>query len=77
MWKTPAWSNSSLIRAAFVPAIKDGGLFSSNRWRLISHLAKKYGRGRMGVETLEGEALASQWSFWARITRLGVCHSSR
>jgi glutathione S-transferase len=35
------------------------------------YLAKKYGRGRMGVETLEGEALASQWSFWA-ITRLEV-----
>ena len=35
------------------------------------YLAKKYGRGRLCPESSEGEALASQWSFWA-VTRLEV-----
>ena len=35
------------------------------------YLAKKYGRGRLCPNDLEGESLASQWSFWA-VTRLEV-----
>jgi len=35
------------------------------------YLAKKYGRGRLCPSDLEGEALASQWSFWA-VTRLEI-----
>jgi glutathione S-transferase len=35
------------------------------------YLAKKYGRGRLCPSDLEGEALVSQWSFWA-VTRLEI-----
>jgi glutathione S-transferase len=54
-----------------VPSIKDGDFILWESMAINLYLAKKYGRGRLCPSDLEGEALASQWSFWA-VTRLEI-----
>jgi glutathione S-transferase len=54
-----------------VPSIKDGDFVLWESMAINLYLAKKYGRGRLCPSDLEGEALASQWSFWA-VTRLEI-----
>ena len=54
-----------------VPSIKDGDFILWESMAINLYLAKKYGRGRFCPSDLEGEALASQWSFWA-LTRLEI-----
>jgi glutathione S-transferase len=54
-----------------VPSIKDGEFVLWESMAINLYLAKKYGRGRLCPNDLEGESLASQWSFWA-VTRLEV-----
>jgi glutathione S-transferase len=66
-WKAPEYL--AINPSGLVPAIKDGEFVLWESMAINLYLAKKYGRGRLCPETLEGEALASQWSFWA-ITRL-------
>ena len=66
-WKTPEYL--AINPSGLVPAIKDGEFVLWESMAINLYLAKKYGHGRLCPETLEGEALASQWSFWA-ITRL-------
>jgi glutathione S-transferase len=69
VWKAPAYL--ALNPNGLVPSIKDGDFVLWESMAINLYLAKKYGRGRLCPETLEGEALASQWSFWA-MTRLEV-----
>lgn len=47
-----------------VPAIKDGDFLLWESMAINLYFAKKYDRG-LYPQTLEGEALAWQWSFWA------------
>ena len=54
-----------------VPSIKDGDFILWESMAINLYLAKKYGGGRLCPSDLEGEALASQWSFWA-VTRLEI-----
>src|SRR5260370_39807994 len=54
-----------------VPSIKDGDFILWESMAINLYLAKKYGRGWLCPSDLEGEALASQWSFWA-VTRLEI-----
>lgn len=67
LWKTPEYL--AINPSGLVPAIKDGEFVLWESMAINLYLARKYGHGRICPETLEGEALASQWSFWA-ITRL-------
>jgi glutathione S-transferase len=69
VWKAPAYLG--INPNGLVPSIKDGDFVLWESMAINLYLAKKYGRGRLCPETLEGEALASQWSFWA-VTRLEV-----
>src|SRR4051812_26426925 len=69
VWKAPAYL--AINPNGLVPSIKDGDFILWESMAINLYLAKKYGRGRLCPETLEGEALASQWSFWA-MTRLEV-----
>lgn len=50
-----------------IPAIDDDGLRLWESMAINLYLAKKHGSGPGGLypSTLEGEALAWQWSFWA------------
>lgn len=66
-WKTPEYL--AINPSGLVPSIKDGEFVLWESMAINLYLAKKYGRDRLGAETLEGEALAAQWSFWA-MTRL-------
>jgi glutathione S-transferase len=47
-----------------VPAIEDGGFVLWESMAINLYLAKKYGSGTLYPTSLEGEALAWQWSFW-------------
>ena len=47
-----------------VPAIDDDGFVLWESMAINLYLAKKYGLGTLYPATLEGEALAWQWSFW-------------
>ena len=70
----PYWKTSEYLAInpnGLVPSIKDGDFVLWESMAINLYLARKYGHGRLCPETLEGEALASQWSFWA-ITRLEV-----
>ena len=46
-----------------IPAIDDGGFRLWESMAINCYLAKKHGKG-LWPETLEGEALVLQWSFW-------------
>jgi glutathione S-transferase len=48
-----------------VPAIDDNGLVLWESMAINLYLAKKYGLGTLYPDTIEGEARAWQWSFWA------------
>jgi glutathione S-transferase len=48
-----------------LPVIVDGGFALSESLAITLYLAKKYGSGTLYPTTLEGEAKAWQWSFWA------------
>jgi glutathione S-transferase len=48
-----------------VPAIEDGDFQLWESMAINLYLAKKYGVGGLYPTSLEGEALAWQWSFWA------------
>ncbi len=51
---------------ARVPAIDDNGFTLYESMAINLYLAKKYGHGHpIGLKSLEEEALATQWSFWA------------
>ena len=51
---------------ARVPAIDDAGFTLYESMAINLYLAKKYGQGHaIGLSSLEQEALATQWSFWA------------
>jgi glutathione S-transferase len=68
-WKSPEYL--AINPNGLMPSIKDGEFVLWETMAINLYLAKKYGRGRLYPETLEGEALAWQWSFWAT-TRLEV-----
>ena len=68
-WKTPEYL--AINPNGLAPSIKDGEFVLWESMAINLYLAKKYGRGHLCPETLEGEALATQWSFWA-VTRLEV-----
>src|ERR1700676_5581502 len=61
--KTPEYL--AINPSGLVPSIKDGDFVLWESMAINLYLAKKYGRGRLCPDALEGEALASQWSFWA------------
>jgi glutathione S-transferase len=69
VWKTPEYL--AINPNGLVPSIKDGQFVLWESMAINLYLAKRYGRDRLCPDTLEGEALASQWSFWA-VTRLEV-----
>lgn len=48
-----------------LPVIVDGGFVLSESLAITLYLAKKHGTGTLYPATLEGEAKAWQWSFWA------------
>ncbi len=48
-----------------LPVIVDGGFVLSELLAITLYLAKKHGTGTLYPATLEGEAKAWQWSFWA------------
>src|SRR5271165_2627739 len=48
-----------------LPFIDDGGFGLSESLAITLYLAKKHSTGRLYPGTLEGEAKAWQWSFWA------------
>ena len=52
-----------------IPAIKDGDFALWDSMAINLYLAKKYENGGLSPASLEAEAQASQWSFWA-MTRL-------
>ena len=52
-----------------MPSIRDGEFVLWESMAINLYLAQKYGSGQMCPDTLEGKALASQWSFWA-VTRV-------
>jgi glutathione S-transferase len=68
-WKSPEYL--AINPNGLMPSIKDGEFVLWETMAINLYLAKKYGLGRLYPETLEGEALAWQWSFWAT-TRLEV-----
>ena len=68
-WKSPDYL--SINPNGLMPSIKDGDFVLWESMAINLYLAKKYGRGHFCPETLEGESLAMQWSFWAT-TRLEV-----
>ncbi|MGA8398548.1 MAG: glutathione S-transferase family protein [Stellaceae bacterium] len=47
-----------------IPAIDDDGFILWESMAIDLYLAKKHGLGRLYPTTLQGEALAWQWSFW-------------
>lgn len=65
--KTP--ESPELLQAnpnARVPAIDDAGFTLYESMAINLYLAKKYGQGHaIGLSSLEQEARATQWSFWA------------
>jgi len=68
-WKTPEYL--AINPSGLMPSIKDGDFVLWESMAINLYFAKKYSHGRLCPESLEGEALASQWSFWA-ITRLEI-----
>lgn len=70
----PFWKTAEYLAInpnGLAPSIRDGGFVLWESMAINLYLAKKYGSGRLCPVTPEGEALASQWSFWA-MTRLEV-----
>jgi glutathione S-transferase len=68
-WKTPEYR--AINPNGLVPSIKDGEFTLWASMAINLYLARKYGSARLRPATLEQEALAWQWSFWA-MTRLEV-----
>src|ERR1700752_1511269 len=48
-----------------LPVIVDGDFVLFESLAITLYLAKKHSRGKLYPDTLEGEARAWQWSFWA------------
>ena len=68
-WKTPEYL--AINPSGLMPSIRDGEFVLWESMAINLYLAKKYGRSGLCPRTLEGEALAWQWSFWS-ITRMEV-----
>ena len=56
----------ALNPAGAIPALVDDGFAISESLAINLYLARKFGAGRLGVATLEGEATAWRWSLWAQ-----------